>query len=115
VGETYMLSGPEAITYEQVAGYLSEATGRTIEFVDVPDEAARQALLDDGVPELVAEFIVQLFGALRDGIAAETTDTVRRLTGHEPRGFAEFAHEHAAAFGGDQPVAVGDTPTLDRA
>ena len=114
-GETYVLSGPEAITYEQVARDLSEATGRAIEFVDVPDEAARQVLLDDGVPEVVADLIVQLFGALRDGIAAETTDTVRRLTGREPRSFAEFAREHAASFGAAEPATVGEAPTLDRA
>src|SRR5581483_9462890 len=39
-GAAYLLSGPAAITYADVAAALSEATGRTIEFVDVPDEAA---------------------------------------------------------------------------
>jgi uncharacterized protein YbjT (DUF2867 family) len=39
-GETYVITGLESITYDQITGYLSEATGRTIELVDIPDEAA---------------------------------------------------------------------------
>ncbi|HZO49307.1 MAG TPA: SDR family oxidoreductase [Gaiellaceae bacterium] len=104
-GAAYLLSGPAAITYADVAAALSEATGRTIEFVDVPDEAARGAMLADGVPEQVADFVVMLFGALRDGIASEVTDTVQRLTGREPRGIAEWARDHAGAFAAaEQPA-----------
>ncbi len=97
-GATYVLSGPAAVTYADVAAALSEATGHPIEFVDVPDEAARRGMLDDGVPEQVADFVVQLFGALRDGLASEVTDTVQRLTGRGPRDVHEWARDHAAAF-----------------
>ncbi len=45
-------------------------------------------------------FLVRLFGALRAGAHAVTTDTVRAVTGSEPRGIAEFARDHAGAFGG---------------
>jgi uncharacterized protein YbjT (DUF2867 family) len=97
-GRTHVLSGPEAITYADVAACLSDATGHTVEFVDVPDEAARAEMLAQGMPDFLADFVVQLFGALRDGIAAEVTDTVLRLTGREPRSFADFAREHAGLF-----------------
>jgi uncharacterized protein YbjT (DUF2867 family) len=40
------LSGPEAIMYEHVADELSAATGRQVDFVAVPDEGARQGLLE---------------------------------------------------------------------
>src|SRR3954471_12387450 len=62
-GARYVLNGPRAISYEEVAAHLSEATGRVIEFVDVPDEAARQAMLEDGTPPAVADFLVRLFRA----------------------------------------------------
>jgi hypothetical protein len=42
---------------------------------------------------------VRLFRALRQGLDEKTTNTVRALTGTEPRGFGEFAREHAALFG----------------
>jgi hypothetical protein len=46
---------------------------------------------------------------MREGALAPTTDAVPVLTGREPRRFAEFAREHAAAFG------AGDPETADGA
>ena len=97
-GRTYVLTGPEAITYERVAEELSAATSRRIEFVPVPDEAARQGLIEAGTPEFVGDQLVKLFGLLRQGAYEPTTDTVRALTGREPRNFARFAHDHAGVF-----------------
>ena len=39
-GRTYVVTGPEAITYAQVAAQLAAATGRHVGFVDIPPEAA---------------------------------------------------------------------------
>lgn len=97
-GQTYVLTGPEAITYGSVAEELSAATRQDIRFVAVPDEAARQALVGTGMPEFVAAQIVALFGALRRGAYDRTTDSVRALTGREPRPFADFARDHAEFF-----------------
>ncbi len=97
-GETYTLTGPEAITFERVAEELSSAAGQRVQFVAVPDEAARQALVEAGMPEFVAGQIVAMFGFLRRGDQDRTTDTVHALTGREPRTFAEFARDHAGIF-----------------
>jgi hypothetical protein len=43
---------------------------------------------------------VVLFGELRRGVAAQTTDDVHALTGREPRGFAQFARDYRAVFTG---------------
>jgi hypothetical protein len=50
------------------------------------------------MPESVADFIVRMFGAQRAGADANPTDTVRALTGRDPRNIADFARDHAAAF-----------------
>ena len=39
-----------------------------------------------------------LFALIRDGAFEETTDTVRVITGREPRSFAAFARDHSAIF-----------------
>jgi uncharacterized protein YbjT (DUF2867 family) len=113
-GARYLLTGPRAITYEDVAAELSHATGRNIEFVDVPDEAAHQGMLESGLPPTIADFLVRLFRALRQGLDEKTRDTVLRLTGAEPRGFAEFAREHVQAFGGAAQAAAR-RPTISSA
>lgn len=97
-GKTYILTGPEAIIYEQVARDLSVATGQTISFVAVPDEAAQQAIVASGMPEFVAEQIVAVFGALRRGAYNQTSNSVYNLTGHAPRSFAQFARSTHANF-----------------
>lgn len=102
-GKTYVLTGPEAIRYTGVAAALSAATGRGVEFVDVPDEGAKQGLLAAGVPEFVAEQLLAVFAQLRQGVARQVTDTVQALTGSPPRTFAEFARDHVHLFA---PTAV---------
>lgn len=97
-GRTYALTGPEAITYERIASELSQATGEQVEFVDVPDEAARQGLVAAGLPAWLVEHLGALFPVIRKGGFENTTDTVRALTGRAPRTFAEFARDHAQAF-----------------
>ena len=103
-GRTYFLTGPEAITYAQVAGELSAATGSPIEFVDVPDEAARQELIGAGLPGFVAEAIVGVFAQARQGATERVTAAIESLTGSPARDFACFARDHAQVFA---PVAVG--------
>ena len=103
-GKAYTLTGPEAITFERVAEELSTVAGRRVEFVDVPDEAARQGMIEQSMPESVAGEIAKVFGFLRWGDQDRTTDTVRTLTGREPRSVARFARDHAGLFGHVQEV-----------
>ena len=103
-GRTYVITGPEAITWGRIAADLSSATGREVEFVDVPDERARQGLVVAGLPEFVAEQLITIFGQLRQGVAEQVTDGVYALTGSRPRSFAEFARDHAHMF---EPAVAG--------
>lgn len=105
-GETYTLTGPEAIGYAQVADVLSAVTGRSVEFVDAPPTAAREAMAVGGLPDWLVEQLDRIFGLVRDGSLAPTTDTVRAITGREPHGFADFARDHAPIFRAE-PVATG--------
>lgn len=96
-GQIYELTGPEAITYGRIAEELS-ATGRPVEFVDVPDEAARQSFVEASMPDWLVEHLIGVFTIIREGALEHTTDTVRTLTGREPRTFTQFARDHAGFF-----------------
>jgi uncharacterized protein YbjT (DUF2867 family) len=97
-GRTYVLTGPEAITYAEIAAALSAATGRAVEFTDVPDQDARQGLIRAGLPDVVAEQVVRVFAMARRGVAEQVTSTIASLTGRPPRDFASFARDHACLF-----------------
>ena len=87
-GRTYVVTGPEAVTYARVAAELSAATGAEVEFVDIPDEAALHALVEAGLPDAVAQQLVNIFALSRGGVAEHVTSTVGDLTGRTPRGIA---------------------------
>jgi uncharacterized protein YbjT (DUF2867 family) len=97
-GHAYTLTGPDALTHHDVAMQLTSATGRPVEYVDVPDIAAREAMAAAGMPDWFADQLIILWGQLRQGAGETTTDTVRVLTGQAPRRVAEFARDHAHVF-----------------
>jgi uncharacterized protein YbjT (DUF2867 family) len=97
-GRTYELTGPEAVTFDDVAARLSDLTGGPVRFVPVPDAAAREALLQAGLPDWMAENVVTVFGTLREDPAMQVTGAVHALTGRRPRHLAEFLGDQAALF-----------------
>jgi uncharacterized protein YbjT (DUF2867 family) len=98
-GRTYELTGPEAVTFHDVAAQMSEVSGRPVRFVPVPDAAALEGLLQAGLPDVLAENIVTVFDRLRDDPSTQVTDAVHALSGRQPRHLAEFLAAHAALFG----------------
>ncbi len=99
-GETYVLTGPEALSYTDVAAKLSEATGRQITYVAITPEQFREGALAQGLPEWLVSALERLNELAVAGEAEEVTDDVRRVAGREPKTFEEFARDHAQAFRG---------------
>lgn len=96
------LTGPAVVTFDDVAAELSTVVGRRIGFVPVPDDAAVGQLVAAGAPEWFATNLVAVFGLLRQGIQAQTRDTVQTVLGREPRSVGTFLRDHAAAFTGSR-------------
>jgi uncharacterized protein YbjT (DUF2867 family) len=100
-GKTYPLTGPQALTMAEVAEKLSAATGKTIRYVNVPPEAARQAQLAAGMPPYLADALFELFAERRNGKEATVWPDAAALLGRPPTSFDEFAKRNAAVFRGD--------------
>jgi uncharacterized protein YbjT (DUF2867 family) len=92
------VTGATRLTIPQQVEILAKALARPLRTVEVPAEAAVQGLVSNGVPPHVATALGESFTAIREGRAAAVTDTVERVTGRNPRSFAEWAQEHAARF-----------------
>jgi uncharacterized protein YbjT (DUF2867 family) len=99
-GETFVLTGPASIGFTDAAAILSRVTGRTVDYVPVPHQAAIEAMVTMGVPEWIAEGYAELSAGFEQGFADLTTDNVQRLSGHAPRDFEQFARDHAHVFTG---------------
>jgi uncharacterized protein YbjT (DUF2867 family) len=100
-GKTYPLTGPEALTMTQVAAKLSAATGKTIRYVNVAPEDARQAQLAAGMPPYLADALFELFAERRNGKEARVWPDAEALLGRPPTSFDEFARRNAAVFRGE--------------
>ncbi len=59
-GREYTLTGPADVSYTEAAAIMSEVSGRQIRFVDVPEAAARQAMLGAHMPEWLVNVILEL-------------------------------------------------------
>jgi uncharacterized protein YbjT (DUF2867 family) len=99
-GRTYEITGPEALTYTEIAAQISAATGEQVAYVPISFEQYRQTLADMNLPAWLVEALVDLNRKLAAGVGSEVTNVVREVAGKEPTTFAEFAREHAEAFKG---------------
>jgi uncharacterized protein YbjT (DUF2867 family) len=99
-GKAYVLTGPEALSYQDVAEKLSRLRGKPVAYKDVPLEVMRQQLLASGMPEWHVDVQIDFSNALGAGHASTVTDTVEAVTGKPPRSFEQFIREHVALFMG---------------
>ena len=99
VGATYTLTGPAAVTHEEIARAIADAIGAEVQFVDVPPEAFAAAL-EGRLPPWQVEGLVEDYAHYARGEAAEVDPSVREVTGRDPIDVARFARDHAAAFAG---------------
>jgi uncharacterized protein YbjT (DUF2867 family) len=97
-GRAYDITGPEALTHAEMASQLSDALGRKITFIDVPEAAMRDALLALGVRAWQADGLIEDYAHYRRGEAATISSAVQELTGRPPRSFAAFARDYRQAF-----------------
>lgn len=91
------VTGPRLVAWGEAVAEIAAATGRELAYRAVPTREYRDHLVGFGVPGEEADFLVELFEELLDGHNAQLTDGVRQVLGREPRDFAEFAKEAAAA------------------
>jgi len=94
----YDITGPESLTHAQLASQLSEALGKAITFVDIPESAMRSALLSFGFPEWQADGLVEDYAHYRRGEASAVSRTVQEVTGTPARNFRQFAKDFRQAF-----------------
>lgn len=97
-GKTYVLTGPEAMTIEKQVQIIGKAIGKQLKFIAVPESKAREGMLKSGLPEVLADAIVELVQADGPETVGHITQTIREVTGKAPRTFAEWVRDHAGAF-----------------
>lgn len=93
-----ILTGPQTLSYDDVATVVTEVTGRPVVHRGLPYEDMRDRL----AAQMPLEFAAMLAGmdrAVSAGAEDRTTDTVQRLTGRPPHSFREVAERELTRVG----------------
>lgn len=91
--EIIEISGPQSISFHDVAATLSEIAGRQISYVAVSPDDVKASLLGMGFGEWMANLLGEYSEAYGAGWGDLVTDNVQRLTGNPARSFSRFATE----------------------
>jgi uncharacterized protein YbjT (DUF2867 family) len=97
-GKAYDLTGPDAITWFEVAEMLSAVADRPIRYEPIAPEEYKRRLEAAGMPAWLADALNEMFAQFRAGAGMRATDHIRGITDQPPRSFALFARDHAPAF-----------------
>ncbi|NLS90027.1 NAD-dependent epimerase/dehydratase family protein [Bacillus subtilis] len=92
----HILTGPEALSYAEAAEIIGAAAGRRVKHVSISRSELQNRMAAAGLPADYASFMAGLDEAISHGAEHRVTDTVKRVTGKEPRSLLKFAAAHAA-------------------
>ena len=98
-GQAYVLTGPEALGYEDMARAYTRALGREVRWVEVNLEQATESMTDAGLPRELAEGYAEVMARYRDGgVTGRVSPHTAELLSHQPRTFETFVRDHRVAF-----------------
>jgi NAD(P)H dehydrogenase (quinone) len=93
-GKTYDVTGDEALSQTELAGLLSEVSGRAVELIPVGDKMLSWGLTRNGAPKPIARSIVAFGKAVREGYYDVVDPSVTTLTGAPPRSLRDVLIAH---------------------
>jgi len=94
----YDLTGPEALTYEEVAAAFSDVLDRPITYADPSILTFVRRMRSRGEPLPFVALMVGIYTTARLGLADRVTDDVERLLGRPARDVATFVADYAEEF-----------------
>ncbi len=96
--QTYVLSGPESLSYADVAARVSAVFARQVDYEDMPEQIAREQMLASGLSPWQAEGTIELYDWIRHGGADTVTSSVRDLAGQDARPIEDWLSDMRAEF-----------------
>jgi NAD(P)H dehydrogenase (quinone) len=83
-GRTYDLTGPEALTFNEIAAVLTATTGRPVRYHPETIEEARASRASYGAPAWLVEAWISTYTAIAAGELAGVSPAIADLTGRAP-------------------------------
>jgi uncharacterized protein YbjT (DUF2867 family) len=97
-GASYALTGPEAMTFDDVAATIAAVTGQPVAYQDVDQETWINTAVAAGVPADYAPMLRWLSGAIISGNGSTPAGDIETILGRPATSFESFAKRNAAAW-----------------
>jgi uncharacterized protein YbjT (DUF2867 family) len=97
-GGTHLLTGPEALSWTDVARAMSFITGRTITYDAVSTQARRDQLQNAGLAEWRVDLLLGIDELNRHSIYSIPNDAVGELAGRPAHNIEDFLRRHQAVI-----------------
>ena len=97
--QSYDLTGPELLTFADIAARFSTLLGRTIHYVDQPVAEFRARLASINLAPWRIDAVCKELESIAAGVIDHTTDTIARLLGRPPISLEQFVRDHRPVFG----------------
>jgi NAD(P)H dehydrogenase (quinone) len=96
---TLDITGPAALTHQEVAAIVSEIIGKPLAYIPVDEAAVTQGLVGAGFPEPMAKIFASFDTATAKGELNVVSSAVEDLTGRRPQSLRDFLATNKAALG----------------
>jgi uncharacterized protein YbjT (DUF2867 family) len=98
-GKTIELNGPEAFSYSEIAAKISRVAERKVQFVNIPEAAQRQGMLDLGMPEWQVNALLELQQYYTvAGKGADVAPPIKDFLGRAPITLDQYLNENKDLF-----------------
>ncbi|WP_299475821.1 ergot alkaloid biosynthesis protein [uncultured Roseibium sp.] len=97
----YILTGPEAVSYDDVAQILSLHLGRKIVHHSLTIDELAERHRKQGLPDDYAATLAAMDGSIAAGSEDRVTNSVLELTGRAPNSISEFVQKNLKAWSTD--------------
>lgn len=96
--KSYDLTGPELLTFTEIAEQFSRVLGTTVEYIDQPMEEFADLLRTIGLSEWRVDAVCKELEAIGAGVVDHTTDTIEELLGRPPISLEQYISDHIDQF-----------------
>ena len=97
-GKSYDMTGPEALSMQEIAGIISSVTGRTISYINISNEQYRNTLIELGTPLEVVEILDEIFRERKKSPDSRVYLETHKIFGLTPTTFLEFVIKNKKIF-----------------
>lgn len=89
----HTITGPETLSFDEVAQRISSAIGRPVQYVNAPPEDWRAGLLDAGLPDWFADTLVEIYVDYERRGTTAVSDLTERVLGRPARRLDDFLRD----------------------